>query len=345
MKLNYQTYADFFHQMSLLLRSGIRLDDACVILADGESDAFYRDILNAFASRLEKGDSLHEALAQSSCFPEHVLALIRTAEAVGRTEEVLSSLGDNYESKYRLQRALIRTITYPLVLLLIMLVIVVILLCRVFPIFEEVYESLGGTMTGFASVLLKLGDKIGSILPYFGIGCGILLVLFSIVMAIPWLRDKIKYMFLRYFGDIGLFRKFNNAFFIQNLTLIFASGIPVAEGLHWIDLFTKERHSFYKRYEKVRERLQNGEDLSLVLKENDFLDTASFRMLSVAFRTGNADTVLDQISHRISDEAEEALEESISQVETGMVVAMSFLVGTILFSAMIPLINIMKAFG
>ena len=306
MKLNYQTYADFFHQMSLLLRSGIRLDDACAILADDESDASYRDILKALANHLEKGASLHEALAQSSCFPEHVLALIKTAEAVGRTEEVLSSLGDNYESKHRLQRALIRTVTYPLILLVIMLVIVVILLCRVFPIFEQVYASLGGSMTGFASVLLKIGDKISVILPYFGIGCGILLIVFSFIAAIPKLRDKTKQIFLRFFGDVGLLKKFNNAFFLQNLTLIFASGIPVAEGLHWMDLFTKERHSFYKRYEKVRERLQNGEDLTLVLKENGFLDTASFRMLSVAFRTGNAYTVLDQISHRMTEEAEEA---------------------------------------
>ena len=52
-----------------------------------------------------------------------------------------------------------------------------------------------------------------------------------------------------------------------------------------------------------------------------------------------------EIARRLSDEADEALERKVAQVEPTLVLVTSLLVGAILLSVMLPLMNIMTAIG
>lgn len=54
----------------------------------------------------------------------------------------------------------------PSILFLLMLLVIGVLLIRVLPVFEEVYASLGGGMTGLAGGLLRLGEWLAAALPW-----------------------------------------------------------------------------------------------------------------------------------------------------------------------------------
>ena len=68
-------------------------------------------------------------------------------------------------------------------------------------------------------------------------------------------------------------------------------------------------------------------------------------MLSLAVRSGSEDDTMRDIAERMSDEADEALEARVSAIEPALVVVTSFMVGAILLSVMLPLINIMQTIG
>jgi type IV pilus assembly protein PilC len=65
-------------------------------------------------------------------------------------------------------------------------------------------------------------------------------------------------------------------------------------------------------------------------------------MLSVGLRTGSSDSVIEQIASRMSDEAEQSLAASVARIEPAMVIITAFMVGIIILSVLLPLINIMK---
>lgn len=65
--------------------------------------------------------------------------------------------------------------------MILMLVILVVLLVKVLPIFNQVYEQLGGTMGGTAKLLLRFGDWLGSIMPVL---CGIIFVIVLVAAVI-----------------------------------------------------------------------------------------------------------------------------------------------------------------
>ena len=68
-------------------------------------------------------------------------------------------------------------------------------------------------------------------------------------------------------------------------------------------------------------------------------------MLALGLRGGSGDEVMEKIAHRLLDEAEQALERRVAQVEPALVLATSLLVGAMLLSVMLPLMNIMTAIG
>ena len=68
-------------------------------------------------------------------------------------------------------------------------------------------------------------------------------------------------------------------------------------------------------------------------------------MLAVGLKGGNADRVMEEIAVRQMEEAETALDAAISRVEPAMVLTASVLVGMILLSVMLPLLNILSTLG
>jgi type IV pilus assembly protein PilC len=93
------------------------------------------------------------------------------------------------------------------------------------------------------------------------------------------------------------------------------------------------------------DRLAEGGELAETMKEMEMLPASACRLLNLGVRSGNSDTVMTDIARRLSEEADQALENKAAQVEPTLVLGTSLLVGIILLSVMLPLMNIMTAIG
>ncbi|MBQ2756107.1 MAG: type II secretion system F family protein [Oscillospiraceae bacterium] len=345
LELNDGILADLFHQLALLMHSGIRLDDALMLLSDEEEDERFSGMLKNTAEALETGVPFYQALEETQLFPSHVTGLLKMSEYAGRTQEALEALAADYENKDRLRRSLTRAFAYPSLLLLMMMVVIAVLLIKVFPIFNEVYASLGGSLTGIAALLLKAGDIFGTILPYIGILFAVVLIFVLIVQMMPALNKKITDLVKKLFGDRGVMRKINNAYFARAFAMALAAGLPIEEGLSLASTLLQDRPYALARCEKALKAMENGTEVVTALKEAELLTPAACRLLSVGLLTGSADSVMDNIAERMTAEAEEALEGTVAKIEPVMVLVTSLMVGAILLSVMLPLTNIMNTIG
>ena len=91
--------------------------------------------------------------------------------------------------------------------------------------------------------------------------------------------------------------------------------------------------------------LERGEDLASALGASGVLPKASCRLVALGQRSGTGDTVMEEVARRLGEESEYALEARVGQVEPALVLVTSLLVGAILLSVMLPLMNIMTAIG
>ena len=344
-ELTYTAYADLFRQLSLLMHSGVTVCDGLMIIAEDEKDKTYREMLSQASALMENGESFTAALTAAGCFSAHSVGLIEVAERVGRLEETLLSLSRYYENRERISKSIKNAITYPAVLLLMMLVVITVLLSRVLPVFDEVYGSLGGNLTGLAGGLLSLGNILSAALPYIGIVLGALIMIAAIIALVPGARLGVKKLSLRIFGDRGVSRAVNNAHFAEALAMALSSGLPIEEGIELAGKLLSDIPSASDRCKKCGEMIASGTSLSDALLATSLLSASSAKMLTLGMRAGREDDTMRDIASRMSDEADEALEARVSAIEPALVVVTSFMVGAILLSVMLPLINIMQTIG
>ena len=174
--------ASLCRELSLLTHAGLRPGDGLTLLAQEEQDGALRELLAAMAGQTDLGLSLSAAFRDSGRFPAYVTGLLEAGERTGHTEEALRALSDYYEHRDRSNRQIRHALTYPVILLLLMLVVIVILLSRVLPVFDQVYTSLGGRLTGVAGGLLLLGRWLDAAMPVLCALLALVLLLLSSVL-------------------------------------------------------------------------------------------------------------------------------------------------------------------
>ena len=100
-----------------------------------------------------------------------------------------------------------------------------------------------------------------------------------------------------------------------------------------------------ERCRKCRDQLLEGADLATALGQNHLLSLSACRLLTLGIRSGAGDNIMEEIAHRMQEEAQQALDSAVGKVEPSLVLVTSGLVGMILLSVMLPLMNIMTAIG
>lgn len=330
-------------EMTLLLHAGVLLGDGLSLLA--QEAGSHRDLLSGVGREVDRGVPLSRALEESGGFPAYVTGMVAVGERSGRTEQALEALSRYYERQDRMKRRIRGALTYPCVLLLLMLVVIVVLLSRVLPVFDEVYASLGGQLTGIAGGLLAVGRWLDAVMPVL---CLLLAAAAALVLAFSLsdgFRDRLLGLWRRHFGDRGVSRAVTEAHFAQALSMGLHSGLPLEEAVELCAGLMTDVPAAAERCRLCAERLAAGGELAETLRESEMLPASACRLLTMGLRGGSGDSVMEEIARRMSDEAEEALERRAAQVEPALVLTSSLLVGAILLAVMLPLMNIMSAIG
>lgn len=326
-------------ELSLLLHAGVGMADALSLLSEEEGGA----VLAYLTERVDKGTPLSGALRESEAFPAYVCGLVETGERTGRTEQALAALSRYYEERGRLRRRVRNALAYPAVMLGLMLVVVGILLVKVLPVFDSVYISLGSRLSGVAGGLLALGRWLESVMPALWAVLALAAVFAAACAVCEPVQRVVLGLWQRRFGDRGVSRKLNDARLAQALAMGLAGGLPLEESLELAAGLLEGGGR--ARCEACRLLLEDGSRLSEALEESGLLPRRCCRLLELGQRGGAGDTAMEKIAADLMEEGEAALEGLTARLEPSLVLACSLLVGLILLSVMLPLMNIMSAIG
>ena len=307
-------------ELSLLFHAGVSTGDALSLLAE---EGLHRDILTDMAERVDSGLPLSAALRESGVFPTYVCGLVEVGERTGRTEEALAALSRYYEDRVRLTRRVRSALLYPAVMLALMLVVIGVLLVKVLPIFDDVYASLGGRLTGVAAGLLTLGQWLEKAMPVLFVLLAAAAVLAALFAGVKPFRERLAALWQNSHGDKGVSRKLNNARLAQALAMGMASGLPVDEAVALSEGLMEG--AARERCESCRKRLEEGGSLGDALKQSGLLPARQSRLLELGQRSGAGDASMEKIARDLSEEGEAALDALVSRVEPALVLVLSLI--------------------
>ena len=340
---NAQT-ARFFRGLSLLVHAGITVGDGLFYLAEQNSDGLGA-LMAKLGEDMDNGLPLSATLEKTKLFSAHAVGLVAVGERTGHIEEALGSLSEYYEQRERTDRQIKNAVVYPSALLLLILAVIAVLLIKVLPVFDSVYTSLGSRLIGLAGALLVLGqaaEKVWPLLCAVMATAVILLLMFSESESFRQrVISKLKC------GSIGksVFKKSNDARFAQALAMGLSSGISDEEAAKLAVALLRDDTQTLGKYSECIKLLSQGCTLPQALLKTETLPSSECKMLELGMRAGSGDKVMREIAQRLYEQAEAGLQHRIGQIEPIMVLAASMLVGVILLSVMLPLMNIMSAIG
>ena len=331
-------------QLSMLLKAGISLLEGISILRDDADTKDGQKILSVIYDELLETGDIQSALEKTEVFPSYFVHMGKMGELSGNLDDTFASLAAHYEREEALTGSIRDALTYPLIMLGMLSAVLLVLIVKVMPVFDQVFQELGVEMSGAAAGVLHLGNGLRRYALVF-------LILF-LLLAVGLLyltrttkgRIQLRTIARKFPLSRRLMYDTSCARFASGMSVALKSGLDTEEGF---DLVTQlvDDPDFCQKIASAREAIQNGEDFSDALNKAGIFSGIDARMVSVGFRAGAADSALSDIASRLQTETDEKLQSLAGLLEPTLVAVLSVLVGLILLSVMLPLVNVMSNIG
>ncbi|MDR1603567.1 MAG: type II secretion system F family protein [Gracilibacteraceae bacterium] len=343
-QLSPSELAIFCAQMAMILKAGVIVSEGVAVMAADAPNTEGRAILEDVYDSMETGAVFADALLQAACFPSYMIDMVRIGERAGKLEEVLTSLTGYYEREEALEQNLRSAVTYPLVMIAMMCVVIAVLLIKVLPVFNEMFLQLEREMTGFSLALLRLGQFLGRWWPIL-LG---LIVLLTIAFVLFSRSAGGRRALSRFCSQLiltrGLMARIASGRFASAMAMMLQSGMDTDEALDMTGRVV-EQEALQRKIRLCQEEIAGGRSLAEVLEEQRIFPGLYAKMVTVGFKTGVVDEVMGKLAVRLDGEVQSSLNRLVAMIEPTLVVILSLLVGAILLSVMLPLIDIMSTLG
>ena len=342
--LSNEELMSFCSQLAMILHAGISSIEGISIMREDLPDGEGKKILDTLYDQMEQTGNLSESMKSAGVFPEYVCSMTEIGEQTGRLDEVMDGLALHYERERDLMDTIKSALFYPAVMLGMLTVVILILVIRVMPVFHQVLQQLGGGLTGVSAGILQLGI----VLSRYSMVFVVLLILLA--AGIIWLAvtEKGRGAFRKWMEKSGFMGKTAEKIacsrVAEGLSLCIFSGLDLDQSLEMTEkLITQE--SMKQRIDQCRSLMMDGEGFDQALMKSGIFSGLYSKMISVGIRTGSVDQVMSKIAGEYDEEVVQSLQRKISVIEPTLVAVLSVLVGLILISVMLPLMNIMSNLG
>ena len=317
----------FTSELSFALKNGLQLEEGLKMLVG--YDAHISKCAQNILDDMEKGISFVDCLSNSNEFDDYMIQMTNVGLSIGNLDVIFEQLSIYYDRQKKLTFQIKDAITYPFVLVLMMFIIVAVIVFKVFPIFENILTQMS------MSLSLMVTAKIIS---YIGLAILLVVLLTGIYIYILY-KTKKKVVFMKKLNYQMQITKFTYI-----LSLFVSSGYSLIEALDII-LKSIESVELKSKIEAVKTRMINGESLASSLVKEKVYSEGYSALLMAASESGHEDEILSTLAVRYQEDLERMISSFLNRLEPAMIAGLSLLVGFVLISVMLPLMNVLKTLG
>ena len=328
----------FCYQLSLMMRAGISSEEGVEVLAEDAADPRSKALLDSLYAALLGGAPLSEALSASGAFPGYMVRMVEIGQAAGRLDQVLSALA----AYYRRESAIRRAVLYPAVMAVLVAAVFLVLMTRVLPVFQQVFQQLGLTLSPAAQALMTAGAA-GQ---YIGGALVALLAVGAIVLLALSRRQSAgaQSVEARLLGKGKAAQAVDRSRFSSAMALMLSSGLPLDEAMDRT-VHLLEGSALAPALKNCQARMEQGEDFHKAVAACGLLDGLQAGLLGAGFRAGAPEQAMEELASRCQDEADQRLSALLSRLEFALVLLLCVAVGLVLLSVMLPLLGVLTAIG
>jgi general secretion pathway protein F len=334
-----QDVAVFTRQMATLLHAGIPLAEAMGALAEQSDNKKLQLILAGIRQKVNEGGSLADAMtAHPKIFPDLYTNMVRSGETAGNLDAVLIRLSDFMDAQIELRSKVSSAMAYPILMTIVGSLVLGFLMTVVVPPIAAIFADSGKALPWNTQLLVLIADIVGG---YWWIVLPIMAATAFFVRR--WMRkpkgrafmDRVK---LRLVLVGKLIRFIAVARFARTLATMLASGVPVLTAL---DIVKRVLNNsvLEKVVEDARIAIREGESIAATLKKSGQFPSMMCHMVAVGERSGQLEAMLENVASAYERDVSVEVGRLTSILAPLMIVVMAVGVGFIVFSILMPIID------
>ena len=344
-KIKQKNVVVFCRIFSTMINAGLPLIQCLDLLAQQEQNKAFSTIIRSIKEDIEGGTSLTNALKKyPKIFDDLFVNLIAAGEAGGILDVILERLSSYMEKAMKLKSRVKGAMTYPVAVLVISMAVVALLLLKVIPVFQKMFEGMGGKLPGLTQALITASEFTQKYFLFIVVILVIIYIAFTRFYKTEkgrWIVDSLV-LKAPIFGD--LMKKVAVAKFSRTLSTMMSSGVPILEGLAIVSK-TSCNVVVENALLKTRQSISEGRSIAEPLAETGIFPPMVVQMISVGEATGALDSMLSKIAAFYDDEIDVAVDSMTALLEPVMMVFLGGIVGGMIIAMYLPIFKLASVIG
>lgn len=344
-KITEKNVVVFARIFATMINAGLPLIQCLELLAQQEQNKTFAKVIAAIKEDIEGGSTLSDALKKyPNIFDNLFVNLVAAGESGGILDVILQRLSSYMEKAMKLKSKVKGAMTYPASVLVISVGVVALLLLKVIPVFQKMFEGMGGELPGPTQFLVNASAFAQQ---YFLVMLGAVgLAIFAFNRFVA--TERGRYLFDKtvlkspVFGD--LLKKVAVAKFTRTMSTMMSSGVPILEGLAIVSK-TAGNVIIERALMETRRSIAEGKTIAEPLAETDIFPAMVVQMIAVGEATGALDTMLAKIADFYDDEVDTAVDAMTALLEPFMMVFLGGVVGGMIIAMYLPIFKMASVVG
>jgi len=301
--------------------------------------AAYEDIYRSLLGGIALSDAMEQL---GGVFPELLINMYRAGEANGTLDQTANRMADHYEKEQRLKSKLKSASTYPMILMCLTVVVMILIFTVVMPKFLALYGD--APLPAITQAVVGLSNLFTH--HAISLIIAVLLLVFGLMSLyrLPKVRYKIDKLKLKIVIVGKLLGTVYTARFARTLSSLYASGLSILTALQ-ICRGTIGNAYIAAQFDDLINNVRNGSALSESIDQIDGYDKKLSSTILIGEESGQLEHMLLAVADSFDYEAEQATSRLSSMLEPILIILMSVLVGTVIFSVMLPIIKMYGNMG
>lgn len=328
---------NFVKNLSIMMKSGIMMDEALAELAEQATSKKFRAIILAVREDIARGAPLSAAFAKHPIFESVFNALLKAGEASGTLDESLIFLADWLERESDMRKDMNSATLYPKIVIGAVIVLAaglnLFVMPKLLPLFADMDIALPWTTRMLLASSRIARDYWYALLA----GIAALWVGILILLRLPSVRTLLDSFYLRvpFFGALTV--DYEMAVMSQLFYTCFKSGLPMQEAIGIVS--TVMHNSVYRRsFAAISTRVQSGTSLADALRGYPRLYPRQVvSIIATGEKSGTLSESFSYLAAFYAKEVRSKTKDIPTVLEPVLLIFIALMIGFIAFSVIVPI--------
>jgi len=326
------------NQLSILIRSGMKIDEALNLLISTSKKQKLKEVLTAVNQEIKAGQAVAKAMEKNKLFPSVFTSMVHVGESIGNLSTAFDNVAQYLKFQIELKREIINSLTYPFFLILASISTLIFMFNFIIPRFFAIFETTG-TMPLPAKFIFAVATvfNIKNIFLLFAVAFILLLLkkyrvinfdikkMIQFTNKIPLVKSLIFYLELSRFS--------------YSMHSMLKSGVEFIKAVKLSTDIIQDgalKDAFLSSINEIKK----GKRIAEVYSQIAILPDVFTNLVIVGEESGNLSGIFLELYQIFNDRFKTAIRRFLTLLEPAIIVFMGLIVGFIIISLILTVMNV-----